>query len=264
MECSTSPVNILEEDNSDMEQDCGASVILQNRSNNRWGTSENSISKWQMCNEELVEKLPHDINGLKKYRLRCNVKRKDQVMKITKDGRPWKLWNTSSRKGFTGVRRIARCKGSFTCTLASCSFALEHGKPNKVHFRKQPDGTDCFVCGLPAENVPCPGVKIWEFDKSCSEVVVYHQGDHTCDVEKRKFLSNAAIVEAVRRNPSVKPSRLVQQEMVSLMSAEEFIWTDIETVADNLADLKRVQYERQQVKQIMNPCGESFEALAFF
>lgn len=264
MECSniSSPVSSLNEDNSDSEQDCGSSGILKNRGNNRWRTSENSISNWQSCNEDLVESLPHDINGLRKYRLRCNAKRKDQVMKITKDGRPWKMWTSSSRKGFNGVRRIARCGGGFTCTLASCPFELEHGKPNKLHFRKQCSGADCFVCGLPAEHISCPAVKIWEFDKACVEVVVYHRGEHTCAVKKRKLLSNAAILKAVRQNPSAKPSRLVQQEMVGLMTADDFVWTDIETVADNLADLKRVQYERQKVKQIMNPCGENFEALA--
>lgn len=72
------------------------------------------------------------------------------------------------------MRRIARCGGGFTCTVASCPFALEHGKPNKLHFHKQRDSADCFVCGLPAEHMPCPAVKIWEFDKACVEVVVYH------------------------------------------------------------------------------------------
>jgi serine/threonine protein kinase len=90
MECSntSSPVSSLGKDNSDGEQDCGSSGILPNRVNNRWGTSENSIANWQSCAEELIENLPHNINGLRKCRLRCNAKRKDEVMKITKDGRP--------------------------------------------------------------------------------------------------------------------------------------------------------------------------------
>ncbi len=182
MECSiiSSPCSSLSGDNSDIENDCGSSGLLKNSGNSRWCSSENSVSIWQSCNDELVESLPHDINGLRKYRLRCNAKRKDEVMKITKDGRPWKMWTSSSRKGFSGVRRIARCGGGFTCKLASCPFAVEHGKPNKLHFRKQHSGADCFVCGLPAEHTPCPTVKVWEFDKACVEVVVYHRGEHTC------------------------------------------------------------------------------------
>jgi hypothetical protein len=46
------------------------------------------------------------------------------------------------------------------------------------------------------------------------------------------------------------------------MSSDDFVWADIETVADNLADLTCIQYERQKVKLIMNPCGENFEAFA--
>lgn len=81
---------------------------------NRRGTSENSISNWQLCDEELVEHLPHDINRHRKFRLLCNAQGKEQIMKIAKDGRPWKPWVTSSRKGFHGVRRIAKCGGGFT------------------------------------------------------------------------------------------------------------------------------------------------------
>jgi hypothetical protein len=90
---------------------------------------------------------------------------------------------------------------------------------------------------------------------------VYHRGDHTCAVKNRKCLSNADILKAVRQNPSMGPSKIVHSELISMMSADDFMWSDIETVADNLADIKRVQYERQKVMQYVNPCGENFEAL---
>jgi hypothetical protein len=102
-------------------------------------------------------------------------------------------------------------------------------------------------------------IKIWEFDEACREVVVYHRGEHTCAVKKRKCLSNAAILKAVRQNPSVQPSKIVRNELTNMMSADDFVWSDIETVADNLADLKRVQYERQKVKQYLNPCVKTLK-----
>lgn len=46
-----------------------------------------------------------------------------------------------------------------------------------------------------------------------------------------------------------------------MMSGDDFMWSEIETVDDNRADIKRVQYERQKVQQYRTPCGENFEAL---
>ena len=98
-------------------------------------------------------------------------------------------------------------------------------------------------------------------------VTIYHGGFHTCVLVVRRKLKQAtrnAIVTAIRRNPQVKPSRLINNEMVNMMSVDDFKWSDIEAIAEQYADVKKVQNIRDQLKKEVNPVGENFEALSVF
>lgn len=235
--------------------------VSRKRKSYRWRESEFSIIHWQLCTAEVVDKLPEDINGLRKFIINCN-NANDDMMKITKDGRPWKTWVTSSRKGFHGIRRVARCGGNFTCTSPSCPYLAEHGKPNRLHFNRKADGRFCFTCAAPAQHVLCPAIKVWERDNTLQQIAVYHRGDHTCCIRRRYCLSDKnTLLKAIRENPSLPPGKLVNSEMVNMMTSDDFKWDDIMTVADSFADLKHVQYLRQLTKHQENPCGENFEAL---
>lgn len=120
---------------------------------NRWQHTEFNVERWAECPEESVEEIPTHIDGWCKFVIACNYQ---DVMKLTKDGRPWR---TSSRKHFNGMRRVTRCKGSFTCAEESCLFKKQHGKCNKYHFETKSGMKSCFTCGSTPEVVPCKAIK---------------------------------------------------------------------------------------------------------
>ena len=43
-------------------------------------------------------------------------------MQSSIDGRKWKRYMSSKRLGFTGIRRLAHCAGSFRCNNSHCNF----------------------------------------------------------------------------------------------------------------------------------------------
>ena len=57
--------------------------------------------------------LPNDIDGNVVYELPFDHKNR---MASSKDGRRWRRYMSSTRSGFTGIRHLARCSGSYKCT----------------------------------------------------------------------------------------------------------------------------------------------------
>ena len=66
---------------------------------------------------DVVDQIPHDIDGTHFYLI--DVPEDDNFWSKYKDGRYF-LMNTSSRKGFRGIRRIGKCQGNFICLNDSC------------------------------------------------------------------------------------------------------------------------------------------------
>lgn len=221
---------------------------------------ELSIQNWASCEVEKVTELPFDINGLKKYQL---VSNRQTIMTTTKDGRPWKTWISSSRSGLKGVRRVARCSGSRMCKNENCSYKKQFGSENKLQFQKVDGAVVCFTCGCSPQFVPCPAVKVWEHEKNADYVTVYHSGIHTCIVKKRR-VDRQAIRQEIARNPGVKPSKLVNDRMVQLMSVDGVGWEEIELVAEQFVDLKQVHNVRAQLAIESQPDGHNFEAVGKF
>lgn len=151
------------------------------QNNNRYCNTEFSVERWADSPCELVNEIPSYINGLCKYVIECDVK---DFMKVTKDGRPWTTWHSSSRKGFDGIRRTARCKGSLMCKSDSCLFRKQNGCCDKYHFETRDGITRCFTCGSVPESVDCLAVKVWEYDRAAKTATVYHDGTHSCAVKK--------------------------------------------------------------------------------
>ena len=71
-------------------------------------------------------------------------------------------------------------------------------------------------------------------------------------------------MKAIRNHPTVKPSRLINNEIVNVMSSAEFEWDHVVEIAENFANVKRVQNVRDQLRREDHPVGENFEALALF
>lgn len=142
----------ISDSSSDNEE---ATDSLQAPKRNVFQKDELSISKWSHCETEIVDKLPLDIIGHRKFKIVCP---RSDVMKQASDGRNWKTWTSGKRKFFRGIRRIARCNGTFTCLSTTCPYFLQFSENNKMHFKQEGSRRLCFTCGLPAERVLCNAV----------------------------------------------------------------------------------------------------------
>ena len=60
---------------------------------------------------EVVEYLPHDINGDKIYRIECQP---HEWIDRQKDGHWWEM-HTTKRNGFLRKRKIGQCMGQYIC-----------------------------------------------------------------------------------------------------------------------------------------------------
>ena len=97
-------------------------------------------------------------------------------MGSTANGRNWSSWASSSRKGFTGMRRTANCAGGYVCTNVSCKFNLSYKNQNTFHFRR----VVCKTCTQPGDRVVCKCKKVWEFHNESGIATIYHYGSHNC------------------------------------------------------------------------------------
>ena len=218
------------------------------------------IDTWAGCPPEAVDSIPYEIDGLQQYVIKCS---KPDMMKVSQDGRPWKTWFTTTRKGFHGTRRRANCKGSSICKCEMCPFYKEHGKSNRVQFRKDGGQYVCFSCESVTEQIPCPAVKAWEYHESLESVIVYHVGKHTC-VCKPKMPRLHEVDAAVRKHPTLTPVQVANHELVDYLARDDsdFSWEELDGILDNLIDTPRLQYARQKQRQQDEPCGVNFDALS--
>jgi hypothetical protein len=234
-------------------------LLRQNcKQRSRYVNNEFNINLWDACHEENVKSVPYDVDGLCKFRITC--KQRD-MMNVSRDGRRWSRWHSSSRKFYSGVRRIARCKGSYVCQSEFCPYVKLHKGPNKVQFKTEGGEVVCFTCGTKAEEIDCPAVKIWEYERDA--VIVMHIGIHTCQLKTKK-ISRDQLLKVVNENPGVKPSKLVNDEMVKFMTADGFSWEHLEKIAESFTDIKRIHNVRAEARSLANPLGNNYEALALF
>jgi len=207
-----------------------------------------------------VTQLPYDIDGLCKFAISCT---RQDMMRFSKDGHPWKTWVTSTRKGFEGIRRVARCKGSPVCNSRECPFLKSRTGPNRSQFQVHGSCMQCFTCGTPASAVSCHAVKVLDYDKRKSSVVVMHVGIHTCRAKLPK-INQTVLLKAVSQNPGVKPNKLVNDQMVQLMTTDNIDYSEVQNVAQAFVDIKRVHNARADILSLNNPLGNNFEALGAF
>ena len=89
---------------------------------------EFDMSPYKGMVPDLVEKIPYDVDGLKCFIV--DVPDEDHYSNKYNDGRYF-LLNTSSRKGFKGVRRIGKCQGNYVCNNNNCPFFRQDKKRNQ-------------------------------------------------------------------------------------------------------------------------------------
>jgi hypothetical protein len=169
------------------------------------------------------------------------------------------------RLGFSGIRRTARCAGSLTCPSSTCPYEQQFKKKNRLQFERCGAVDRCFTCSSKVVTSPCDATKVYEFDSSTKTAVILHNGTHTCEAKRLlKQFSIDAIKEAVKKHPRINVNRIVNMEMVSLFREKDFKWSDITEMADNCANMKRVQNLKSSAQRELHPVGENFEALGVF
>ena len=199
--------------------------------------------------------LPNDIDGNVVYELPFDHKNR---MASSKDGRKWRRYMSSTRSGFTGIRRLARCSGSYKCTNRLCSFRKQGG-PNLTHFDK---ANACIFCGYSADFVPCSASKVWEFNDCRQSVKVYHHGYHTCPVIAKpdKKEASDALKKKFFANPEMKPRNAVASIITEAIK-ENRAWEDIDCLTEGLINPNLPKNIKQKVRKELHPEGHSFEAV---
>lgn len=212
---------------------------------------------WDHCAVEKVKKLPYDIDGVCVYELEYDAA---NMMGSSKDGRPWRLWHTSRRSGYDGIRTVATCGGTYQCNNNRCPYLHSYSKTNKVQFKTVTSQvTSCACCGYEAVPVPCDAKKVWEF--SNDTLLVYHCGKHSCVAKKPSADVTKEAAHFFHENTYAKPSQFPYERLRGMLKDGKDI-AEIYDEAKGMANLKKIQNIKQKVVNKENPAGHSFDALA--
>ena len=166
-------------------------------------------------------------------------------------------------------KRFSRCTPSSPlqrspeCVSVKCPYIKEYGNVNRFHFQKQNGTLTCFTCGSPAKHIACNGVKVWEYINGNNFVTIMHNNMHTCAPKMQKA-DKSYLKTIINNNLDIKPNKLVNDQLVQLMSGNEINWNQLQTIADTFVDMKRIHNQRAESKDDMSPDGNGFDALAVF
>ena len=155
---------------------------------------------WIDIEEEVVDCVPHDIDGEKHYVIKGN----DHQLLLTavRDGRKWCKDSGTNWSGFNKVRS-RNCKGGLVCPNDSCDFMIMNGERNYHHFQ---EGL-CSNCSVTGQVIECNVRKYTAFRES--EAHVFHTGKHQCKATPKKSSAIPPLVEAALKvDPYIKPSRV--------------------------------------------------------
>ena len=167
---------------------------------------------------DVVEKIPYDINGTKYYMI--DVPEDQQFFVKYRDGRYFEM-NTSTRKGFRGVRRLGKCRGNFVCRNPGCPYYLEKKSMNQHQFSTIGKNKFCFSCNGIVYREPCNALKLIEFHIQKRVLEVYHLGEHTCQVKPDPKENDREIEETVRKyGPNVTPKQMAQMKMTEELNKQ--------------------------------------------
>ena len=132
---------------------------------------------------EWVDELPHDIDGLKLYKIKCSPQEWAQK---SQDLRYFKM-HTLRRKDLIGSRKVGRCIGSLYCTSADCPFKCSaEGKSSTTNFQNVGGHKVCFSCGNVTSTQWCCAHKMTEYCRESGSLTVYHIGAHKCPLKQDK------------------------------------------------------------------------------
>lgn len=161
--------------------------------------------------------------------------------------------------GFSGIRRVASCSGTFECMNVNYPYLASFKKRNKVNFkRKEKNSAYCGSCGYEAQPIHCYAKKVWEF--GASRVTVFYCGEHTWTAIKPKPDISDKASQFFKTNSSAKPCQFPYETLRCSFKDGKSV-EEIYDEAKDLTDLRKIQNVKQKVLQEMNPIGHSFDAL---
>ena len=212
---------------------------------------------------DVVAQIPHDINGLKYYAI--DIPEDQTFFSRYRDGRYFDM-NSSTRKGFRGVRRIGGCRGNFICTNKDCAYLIENGKENQHQFTTIGKNKFCYVCNGIVYRRPCGAVKMIEYHVTMRLLEVYHQGEHTCQVKPETTIHDKAIEESIKRyGVRVTPKEIAQMRMTEELKKQfdsgEHDMNKIVDIGSQFTDRKRISNIKARIQNEMKSEKHSMAAV---
>lgn len=205
----------------------------------------------------MVNELPYDIDGTRVFQVHF-----DKDERKVRDGRCWKPWVTSSRKGFLGKRNVQSCKGSYLCKNKNCPYRKQFGKANNVQFVKARGKYRCRSCSCKGEYISCPARKVSEYPQGSAIATIYHIGTHTCTaIRKPELHAERDIEQFFKMHSKVKPSAVPTAQLTTMIR-EGKTWSEVEEVAEAMLDKNKVKNIKAKVVNSMHPHGHNFDAVA--
>ena len=218
---------------------------------------------WGMI-PEVVNKLPHDIDGVKFYII--DVPQEEAFHTRYRDGRHFEM-HSSSRKGFRGVRRVGKCRGSFICHNDGCPVYKDTKRRNQHQFTTIGKNKFCYSCNCLVQRDPCGALKMIEFNMQGRLLEVYHSGQHTCQVKPNIEENDTLIEDNIRKfGANVGPKRLAQMKMTEVlkkqMDSGDFDMDQIVDIAARLTDKTRIKNIKKRLNHELKSEKHSISAVA--
>ena len=190
---------------------------------------------------EEVDKLPSDLDGLKKYKIKGNA---CNFMEKARDRRHFQMSKSSiAARGV--IRRVGKCRGSYKCINSDCSFVSTQNRHNTSKFNNFAGLKICHSCGKFAHKSVCNARKLIDFDENEGIVYVYHIGVHTCNMKPDNHKFDEIIRKEVENNKNLGPKKLKLKLMKEQVDKGKF--SEAKEVAEVFADSRRVKLIRQSI-----------------
>ena len=120
---------------------------------------------------EVVEYLPHDINGDKIYRMECQP---HEWIDRQKDGLWWEM-HTMKWNGFFGKRKVGQCMGQYICANPHFPGVRAGWEENNSNFKVIGQRQHiCKSCGMFHIKQHCGVEKLTEYSTSSEVLIVFN------------------------------------------------------------------------------------------
>ena len=213
---------------------------------------------------DVVNKIPYNINGTKYYMI--DVPEEETFFSKYRDGRYFDL-NTSTRKGFRGVRRIGKCRGNYVCSNPSCPYLLQQNSKNQHQFTTIGRNKFCFSCNCIVYREPCGAIKLIEYHINQRVLEVYHVGEHSCHLKPDTKQNDSVIQESVMKyGANITPKDMAKMKMTEELKSQfntgELDMDKIIDIGSQFTNRKRINQIKSRMQNQMKSEKHSLAAVA--